>query len=85
MADPRTCFEGVLWMLRTCASWNDLPPRLLSYSTVHRRFVEWTGNGTLDRAWCHLPRKLDRDDKIDCCEGFADGMFAPAKKWRRHR
>jgi transposase len=80
MADPRACFEGVLWMLRSGARWKDLPPRFPSRSTVHRRFVEWVGDGTLDRAWKRLMRKLDRQGKIDWREGFADGTFAPAKK-----
>lgn len=80
MADPRACFEGVLWMLRSGARWKDLPPRFPSRSTVHRRFVEWVGSGVLDRAWRRLLQKLDREDKIDWQEGFADGTFAPAKK-----
>lgn len=80
MADPRACFEGVLWMLRSGARWIDLPRRFPSRSTVHRRFVEWTGDGTLDRAWKRLMRKLDCAGKIDWREGFADGTFAPAKK-----
>ena len=80
MADPRACFEGVLWMLRSGARWKDLPPRFPSRSTVHRRFVEWVGSGVLDRAWRRLMRKLDREHKIDWREGFADGTFAPAKK-----
>ena len=80
MADPRACFEGVLWMLRSGARWKDLPPRFPSRSTVHRRFVEWVGGGVLDRAWKRLMRKLDREGKIDWREGFADGTFASAKK-----
>ncbi|MEM6798686.1 MAG: transposase [Planctomycetota bacterium] len=80
MASPRACFEGVLWMLRSGARWKDLPPRFPSRSTVHRRFVEWVGDGTLERAWKRLLRKLDREGKIDWREGFADGTFAPAKK-----
>jgi len=80
MVDPRACFEGVLWMLRSGARWKDLPSRFPSRSTVHRRFVEWVGEGTLDRAWKRLMRLLDREGKIDWREGFADGTFAPAKK-----
>ena len=83
MADPRACFEGVLWMLRSGARWKDLPPRFPSRSTVHRRFTEWVGDGTLDRAWERLLRLLDRDGKIDWREGFADGTFTPAKKGAR--
>ncbi|MEM6797892.1 MAG: transposase [Planctomycetota bacterium] len=80
MFSPRACLEGALWMLRSGARWRDLPPRFPSRSTVHRRFVVWIGDGTLDRAWKRLLCKLDRVGKIDWREGFADGAFAPAKK-----
>lgn len=80
MADPRACFEGVLWMLRSGARWKDLPSRFPSRCTVWRRLVEWTDDGTLDRAWKRLLRRLDREGRIDGREGFADGTFAPAKK-----
>ena len=79
ITDPRACFEGVLWMVRSGARWKDLPPRFPSRSTVHRRFVEWVGGGVLDRAWKRLMRRLDREGQIDWREGFADGKFATAK------
>ncbi len=80
MADPRACFEGVLWILRSGARWKDLPPRFPSYATCWRRFVEWTDNGALDKAWTRLLRKLDKNGRVDWSEGFADGTFASAKK-----
>ena len=80
MADPRACFEGVLWILRSGARWKDLPPRFSSYATCWRRFVEWTDNGALDKAWARLLRKLDKSGRVDWSEGFADGTFASAKK-----
>lgn len=80
MADPRACFEGILWILRSGARWKDLPSRFPSYATCWRRCVEWTADKTLDKAWKRLLRKLDRDGKIDWREGFADGTFSPAKK-----
>jgi transposase len=80
MADPRACFEGVVWMLRSGARWKDLPSRFPSRATVHRRFVEWVGGGVLEQAWRRLTRKLDREGVIDWSEGFADGTFAAAKK-----
>ena len=80
MADPRACFEGVLWVLRSGARWKDLPARFPGYATCWRRFVEWTGNGALDKAWRRLINKLDRAGRIGWEESFADGTFSPAKK-----
>src|SRR2546427_648096 len=36
-ADPRRCFEGILWVLRTGAPWSELPPRYGSPATCWRR------------------------------------------------
>jgi transposase len=78
--DPRACFEGILWVLRTGARWKDLPSRFPSYPTCWRRFVEWTNSGALEKAWRRLINKLDRAGQVDWREGFADGTFASAKK-----
>ncbi|PYP99280.1 MAG: hypothetical protein DMF83_31100 [Acidobacteria bacterium] len=32
-ADPRRCFEGILWILWTGAPWSELPPRYGSPTT----------------------------------------------------
>ena len=78
--DPRACFEGILWVLRTGARWKDLPSRFPSYPTCWRRFDEWTNSGALEKAWRRLINKLDRAGQVDWREGFADGTFASAKK-----
>lgn len=39
--------DGVLWKLRTGASWHDMPSRFPSYSTCRRRYLLWRDNGTL--------------------------------------
>ena len=64
MADPRACLEGILWILRSGARWKDLPKCFPSYVTCWRRFVDWTGSGTLEKAWKRLLGKLDRAGKI---------------------
>lgn len=78
--DPRACFEGILWLLRSGGRWKDMPPCFPSSTTCWRRFVQWTDSGILDKAWKRLIRKLDKEGKIDWKEGFADGTFSPAKK-----
>lgn len=35
------CLEGVLWALRTCARWRDLPREHASRATCSHRHGEW--------------------------------------------
>ena len=43
----REVLNGILWILRTGASWIDLPGRFPSSSTCFRRFSSWSKNGVL--------------------------------------
>jgi transposase len=47
--DPREVLNGILWVLRTGASWKDLPERYPPYQTCHRRFQRWVKDGVLSR------------------------------------
>jgi len=44
-SDRRKTLNGALWILRTGAPWQDLPPRYGPYQTVHRRFQSWGRSG----------------------------------------
>lgn len=44
--------DGVLWILRTGAPWQDLPPRYGPYQTCHRRFQQWVRSGVHSAALC---------------------------------
>ncbi|MCB0322840.1 MAG: transposase, partial [Bdellovibrionales bacterium] len=37
----RDCFEGILWVLRSGARWQDLPKNYPSPSTCWRRLRDW--------------------------------------------
>ena len=39
--DTREVVNGVLWILRSGARWQDLPARFPPYQTCHRRFQQW--------------------------------------------
>ena len=41
----REVLNGILWVLRTGAAWQDLPERYPSPATCHRRFQEWRRGG----------------------------------------
>jgi transposase len=78
--DSRAVLNGILWILRTGAQWEDLPARYPSRSTCHRRFQEWIRDGTLKSILQALARDLEERGKISIEESFIDGTFAPAKK-----
>jgi transposase len=79
-SDRRKALEGALWILRTGAPWQDLPPRYGPYQTVHRRFQNWVRDGTLERVLLTLAEHLKEAGGLDLKECFVDGTFVPAKK-----
>jgi transposase len=78
--DLREVLNGILWILRTGAPWKDLPERYPPRSTCHRRFQQWSRDGTFEKILIALAEDLRDRGGIDLSEGFIDGTFAPAKK-----
>jgi len=78
--DARQVLNGILWVLRTGAPWQDLPERYPPHTTCHRRFQAWTGDGTILRVLKALARDLEERGEIDMSECFVDATFASAKK-----
>ncbi len=83
----REVMNGVLWILRSGARWQDLPDRFPPYQTCHRRFQEWVKDGRLRRVLETLAQDLFERGKLDLSETFIDGTFVSAKKgaskWER--
>ena len=79
-SERRRVFNGILWILRTGAPWQDLPARYGAYQTVHRRFQAWCKAGVIEAVLQGLARDLDRRGGIDLSECFLDGSFCAAKK-----
>lgn len=79
-AQPRDCFNGIMWVLRTGARWKDLPERYPPKSTCHDRFKEWAQDDLIDKAYQRLLAQLEEMEMLDLSETFADGTFASAKK-----
>ncbi|WLD15141.1 transposase [Planctellipticum variicoloris] len=80
---PRPCFEGILWILRTGARWQDLPVQYPSPATCWRRLQEWTESGVLHAAWERLLEQRSDLRRLRLDEAIADGTFAAAKKGAR--
>lgn len=72
--------DGVLWILRTGARWQDLPDRFPPYQTCHRRFQMWVEDGTLKNILETLAEDLRSRGELDLSECFIDGTFVAAKK-----
>lgn len=81
-ASDRGVMEGILWMLKSGARWEDLPRDRgwPSYSTCRRRLLEWDQQGIWLKLWRAFLGELDERGQLDWSESFADGSFAPAKK-----
>lgn len=79
-ADFRRVLNGIFWILRTGAPWEDLPERYGARSTVHGWFSQWSKDGTFDRILQRLQLRLDGEGHIDW-ELFAiDGSVVRASR-----
>jgi len=79
-SEQRATLNGILWILRTGAPWQDLPRRYGPASTVHRRFQSWRKAGVLAAVLQGLARDLHARGGFDLSECFIDGSFTAAKK-----
>lgn len=78
--DTREVINGVLWILKSGSCWQGLPERFPPYQTCHRRFRQWSRDGTLRKVLEALARDLEERGEIDLSECFIDGTFVVAKK-----
>ena len=79
-ADDRECLEGILWVLRTGARWQDIPIDLPSGSTCWRRLQIWAGEEIFQEIQAVLIEELGELGKLDLDELLADATFIRAKK-----
>jgi transposase len=78
--DPRNVLNGILWIFRTGAPWNDLPERYPPYQTCHHRLQKWIEQGVLGTVLEALALDLKERGEIDLSECYIDGTFVAAKK-----
>src|SRR5580692_4544907 len=89
-SDRRKALNGVLWILRTGAPWQDLPPRYGPCQTAHRRFQNWVRSGVMEKPLLAPAAHLQRAGGLDLTECFVDGTFGgslriPCRKSSRVR
>jgi len=78
--DPRDVLEGILWILKTGARWQDLPESYPPYQTCHRRYQSWVKAGVFKKILIKLAEHLREKGKINLAETFIDATFVDAKK-----
>jgi transposase len=69
----REVLNGILWILRTGASWKDLLERYPPYQTCHRRFQRWVRKGVMDEILRALAKDLKERGGLDL--GYIDGTL----------
>jgi transposase len=76
-ANSRTVLDSILWVMRTGASWDDLPKeeRFVAFQTAHRYLQSWVNDGTFQNIVTVLASPAD----LNLSECFIDGSFIPAK------
>lgn len=78
--DKRQVLNGIIWVCKTGAQWEELPRKYPPYQTCHRYFQQWVEAGVWDKLLWEIALDLKRRGKIDITECFIDGTFASAKK-----
>jgi len=79
-APNRKVLEGILWILRSGARWQDLPEEFPSPATCWRRLRDWEEQGIWLAIWRAFLGELNERQQLKWSESFLDGSFAPAKK-----
>jgi transposase len=76
--DQRRIINGILWILRTGAPWDDLPRRYGKRGTVSSRFYRWRKRGIWDRIFADLQAQADAGGNLDWTIHFVDSTVIRA-------
>lgn len=69
-ADHRAVINGILWIHRTGAPWDDLPARYRSRGTVSSRFYRWRSQGIWQEILNRLQQTANAANQIDARSTF---------------
>jgi transposase len=74
----RKVINGILWILRTGAPWQDLPRRYGKTKTVSSRYYRWRRAGIWDRIFAELQAQADYNGELDWTLHFVDSTIIRA-------
>ena len=74
----RKVINGILWILRTGAPWEDLPRRYGKTKTVSSRYYRWRKKGIWQRLFAKLQAQAERDGELDWTIHFVDSTVIRA-------
>jgi transposase len=63
--DDRQTINGILWILRTGAPWDDLPAHYGKRSTVSTRYYRWIEQGIWERIYDAVKADADAAGELD--------------------
>ena len=78
--DNRQVFDGIIWVLRSGARWNDLPDQYPPASTCWSRLQPWEEQRVWLKIWPKFLSKLNQQVQLDWPETLAGGRLARAEK-----
>ena len=76
--DHRRIINGILWILRTGAPWDDLPRRYGKRGTVSSRYYRWCQQGIWQRVFADLQAQADAEGNLDWTIHFVDSTVIRA-------
>lgn len=76
--DHRRIINGILWVLRTGAPWEDLPTWYGTRGTVSSRYYRWRQAGIWDRIFAALQAQAAADGLLDWTIHFVDSTIVRA-------
>jgi transposase len=76
--DHRRIINGILWILRTGAPWDDLPRCYGKRGTVSSRYYRWRKKGIWDRIFADLQAQAAADTNLDWTIHFVDSTVIRA-------
>ena len=84
-ADSRRVLEGILWIARSGARWQDLPAEYPSPSTCWRRLRDWEDQDVWLKIWRTFLAELDRRGGWTGAKRLSTAVSLPPKRgrWRR--
>ena len=68
--NPRTVFNGILWILKSGARWRDLPARYGNWNSIYHKFRQWCECGLFERLLKFVNRNAENSSLLEMDSTF---------------